>query len=377
MSQTILLSIPPVTFLATLLLTPIAYRILRRFGFWNAMDGEHKKRVVRGGGIAVAAAFFLAGYLWYYFTGFAAPTTLNGLIPALLIILITGIIDDRIGIRAFPKLLLQTASITLLWLCGYRIRVLFGVELPWFFSLGLTLFWVVSILNAFNLIDGLDGLCAGNALIAAGALWLMAYIANYNPLPIGPLLLIGCCAGFLIFNFHPAKLFLGDTGSLFLGLICAVQSLKISHGEFNFQNILFFLMVFWIPFCDMGLAVWRRKVKSMLKNSGCEITERDLYHLHYRLLNLTHNHALTVVIMWIGMAVIDVFALLVLQRRSLPFSLMIFGILCVFSLSVFAHYALSYRNCLIKHMIKRFFLKEYRETYGILRQKSNKTQSQQ
>ena len=376
MSLTNLSVIPLLTFLATVLLTPVAYRILRKFGFWNAMDGEHKKRVVRGGGIAIATAFFLCGYLWYFLTGAAAPTTLNGLIPALLIILVTGIIDDRVGIRAFPKLLLQIASVTLLWVCGYRIRVLFGVELPWFFSLVLTLFWVVSILNAFNLIDGLDGLCTGNALIAAIALWLMAYLSNYHPLPIGPLLLIGCCAGFLIFNFHPAKLFLGDTGSLFLGLICAVQSLKISQGDFNFHNVLFFLMIFWIPFCDMGLAVWRRKVKSMLKNSGCEITERDLYHLHYRLLNVTRNHMLTVVIIWLGMALIDAFALLVFREQSLYFSLIIFGILCAFSLSVFALYELRYTYCLFKHMIKRLFLKEYRETYGILRQKSGKSQSQ-
>ena len=375
MSLTNLLFIPILTFTATVVLTPVAYRILRKFGFWNAMDGEHKKRVVRGGGIAVAAAFFLCGYLWYYFTGVKAPSTLNGLIPALLIILVTGIIDDRVGIRAFPKLLLQLASITLLWICGYRIRILFGVELPWFFSLALTLFWVVSILNAFNLIDGLDGLCTGNAMIAGVALWIMAYLSNYHPLPIGPLLLIGCCAGFLIFNFHPAKLFLGDTGSLFLGLICAVQSLKISHGDFHFQNILFFLMVFWIPFCDMGLAVWRRKVKSMLKNSGCEITERDLYHLHYRLLNVTHNHTWTVIIIWLGMALIDAFALLVFREQSLSFSLIIFAILCIFSLAVFAQYELRYTYCLVKHMIKRLFLKEYRETYGILRQKRGKSQS--
>lgn len=365
--------LPLISFLATLLLTPVAYRLLRRFGFWNAMDGEHKVRVVRGGGIALAAAFFLSGYLWYFVTGSQTPSTLNGLIPALLIILLTGIIDDRFGLRAFPKFLLQLLSILLLWICGYRIRVLFGVELPWFFSLVLTLFWVVSILNAFNLIDGLDGLCTGNALIAAASLWAMAYFSHYQPLPIGPLLLIGCCAGFLIFNFHPAKLFLGDTGSLFLGLICAVQSLKISRGDFDFQNLLFFLMIFWIPFCDMGLAVWRRKVKSMLKSSGCEITERDLYHLHYRLLNMTHNHSLTVLVMWGGMLLIDIFALLVFKTQDLLFSILIFGILSLFSLSVFAQYELRYTYCLVKHIIKRLFLKEYRETYGILRQKSDKS----
>ena len=127
--------LPLISFLATLLLTPVAYRLLRRFGFWNAMDGEHKVRVVRGGGIALAAAFFLSGYLWYFVTGSQTPSTLNGLIPALLIILLTGIIDDRFGLRAFPKFLLQLLSILLLWICGYRIRVLFGVELPWFFRL--------------------------------------------------------------------------------------------------------------------------------------------------------------------------------------------------------------------------------------------------
>ena len=119
----------------------------------------------------------------------------------------------------------------------------------------------------------------------------------------------------------------------------------------------------------------RRKVKSMLKNSGCEITERDLYHLHYRLLNVTHNHTWTVIIIWLGMALIDAFALLVFREQSLSFSLIIFAILCIFSLAVFAQYELRYTYCLVKHMIKRLFLKEYRETYGILRQKRGKSQS--
>lgn len=355
------------SFTAAVILMPFVRFVLQKLGFWNALDKERKKPVVRGGGIAVAAAFLLSGYLWYFFAGSPAARTLNGFVPAMLIMLVTGVIDDRFGIRALPKLMLQLVAIAFLWFFGYRINTLFGWELPWMISLGLTLFWGVSILNAFNLIDGMDGLCTGNAMIAAGALQCMAIVSGYSPVPVGPFLLIGCCAGFLIYNFYPAKLFLGDTGSLFLGLTCATLSLEISRGHFNVHNLAAFLMVFWIPFCDVGLAVWRRKVKSLLKNSGCEIMERDLYHLHYRLQNILHNHRLTVLVMWCGMTLIDLFAIPVFRKQSPAFTAVIFTILCVFSLAVLAQYELRYTCCLVKHTVQRLRIREGRQRLPLFR----------
>ncbi|MBO4647348.1 MAG: undecaprenyl/decaprenyl-phosphate alpha-N-acetylglucosaminyl 1-phosphate transferase [Lentisphaeria bacterium] len=344
---------PAATFILTVLLTVAVKPVLRHLGFWNAKDSEHNQPVVRGGGIAVALALLSAGYGFAFLRYPALVGQLNRFLPAALMVLVTGIIDDRWGIRAQKKLLLQALAMLALWLGGYRIHYLLGWHLGDFSSIMLTVFWGVSVLNAFNLIDGLDGLCTGNAMIAAGAFLAITALTRNREIAFFSLLLGGACAGFLVFNFHPAKIFLGDTGSLFLGLTCTALSLRASGGYFNITNTAVLLLIFWIPFCDMGLAVWRRKVKALLKSSGCEIMERDMYHTHYRLKNMIHSHTGAVLIMWFGMVSFDFFALLIFIMATTKFTLLISLAISLFTLLTMARYELSYSICYFRHTMKR------------------------
>lgn len=346
----------------TVLLTPVVVLLLRKYGFWNQLDNMHKDPVPRGGGIGIAIVFLslLAGDC--LFRKGHLTTEMLGPTPAFLLLLVTGLIDDRYGLKAKPKLLLQTLAITMLWFSGPRISSLLGWQLPVIVSFVATWIWGIGILNAFNLIDGLDGLCSGNAMIAAFALGWMAIVTGSLFTQIMAVLVIGCCIGFLFYNFHPAKLFLGDTGSLLLGYLCLFMSLKVTNGAFDLHTFVALLMVFWIPFCDEGLAIWRRKVRSMLRKSAGQIMTRDLQHLHYRLLNLIRHHSITVLIIWGGMIIIDLFAMLLYGCQKIWLTLALLGILGLFSLAVFAQYELRYSYMLFKHSpLRRFFKKHSKE----------------
>ena len=337
----------------TMLLTFVAKYGLARLGFWNVKDSDHAAPVVRGGGIAVGLSFIILGAALSLRYHAAWLQSFLRFLPAAVLLLATGIVDDRWGLRPKKKLLLQALSILLLWIGGFRIHYFLFWPLNDSLSLALTVFWGVAVLNAFNLIDGLDGLCTGNAMIAASAFLLLALLTRNQIVVIFSLLLVGCCAGFLVFNFHPATIFLGDTGSLFLGLVCTALSLRVTESNFDLTNFATLLLIFWIPFCDMGLAVWRRKVKALLKSNGCEIMERDLYHTHYRLRNLVQSHTLSVLIMWFGMASFDAFAMLIFIMRMTNFTILIFIAVSLFSLLIMARYEVSYTKCLVRHMVTR------------------------
>lgn len=342
--------------LTVILILPVKL-FLEKCSFWNAKDGEHLNPVVRGGGIAIALSFLSLGMFSLLLLHASWLRVCSRFLAAALFILVTGIVDDRWGLRARKKLLLQALAVLLLWLGGFRIHYFLIWSVNDFWSIMLTVFWGVAVLNAFNLIDGLDGLCTGNAMIAAGAFCMIAILTRNREVLLFSLLLGGCCAGFLVFNFHPAKIFLGDTGSLFLGMVCTALSLRINDGIFNVTNTATLLLIFWIPFCDMGLAVWRRKVKALLKSCGCEIMGRDLYHLHYRLKNMIHSHAWTVVIMWFGMCAFDFFALMIFIMNSSTFTIAAFAAIGMFSLLTMARYEISYTICLLRHSAGRMIRK--------------------
>ena len=347
------------SFFFSVLMTAFSKRLLTKYGFWNALDGERKVPVVRGGGIAVLTAFILCGYLLGSGLDVDAIHNLNVFLGPVILISITGVIDDKYGMKARPKLLLQAVSIALLWLSGYRIVSLFGYVLPMWLSAVLTVFWGISILNAFNLADGMDGLCTGNTIICALSFSILGFLSSSPLLTLFSLLLLGCCCGFLLFNIHPAKIFLGDTGSLFLGLVCTALSLRFNNGNFDFSTVVILLFIFWIPFCDLGLAFWRRKVKSFLKKSGCSVMVRDMYHLHYRLHSLVHGHMLTVAIMWMGMGAFNLAALLAYQFNSLHLTIFLFVLACIISLLLFAQYEFQYSFCLLKKIYRRVFRREF------------------
>jgi UDP-N-acetylmuramyl pentapeptide phosphotransferase/UDP-N-acetylglucosamine-1-phosphate transferase len=303
-----------------ILFTPLFIKLAPRLGLMDIPDQRciHKTATPLAGGIVIFIAFHITCYALYKyypvdFDGLLDNNWWQAFIIASSILLVVGLIDDRIGMSPVIKLFGQaTACASLYFLSGYQANLL-SIDFGFFGGLIFVLIWTLSIVNAFNLIDGLDGLCSGLAMISAIGL---AAVFIFRSSPWDALIclaLIGACAGFLVYNFHPAKVFLGDTGSLFLGFALASISLH-AGGKGSFAVILaapFFIA--GIPVTDTLLAIWRRSIrKTLAKRQGLPIIrvmQPDKEHLHHRLLSygLKQHHvalalyAINILIVFMGL----------------------------------------------------------------------------
>ncbi len=233
------------TFVASILLTPLVKRLAFRIGAVDAPNYRkvHAKIMPRLGGLAIFLAFLIGVAMLYPFLINALPRlkiSEYGLIAIIIgaaIIVATGVVDDMREISAKAKMLGQLiAALIVIFVGGIQIDYInlpFIGELDFgFLSIPLTILWIVGITNAINLIDGLDGLAAGVSSIALITLAGMAIIMNNMFVLAIAAILAAATIGFLFYNFHPAKIFMGDTGALFLGFMISVLALlgfKTSH----------------------------------------------------------------------------------------------------------------------------------------------------
>ena len=226
-------------------------------------------------------------------------------IPTILLV-VAGLFDDKLGLTAKSKLIIQFATAFLCWFLGYKFRIILGFELPSYISLPLTLIWIVGCINAFNLIDGLDGLAAGLAIISSTTMFIVLLISSLNIEALIMLCLGASCLGFLKYNFHPAKIFMGDTGSMFIGFIFAVISITSSNKMYTFAAVLIPILAAGIPIFDTILAIWRRLAKKILNyidkdkdKDKDKIMSGDKEHLHHRILNSNSNQKTTTIILYL------------------------------------------------------------------------------
>ncbi|MFZ2654922.1 MAG: MraY family glycosyltransferase [Victivallales bacterium] len=293
---------PMIGFMLSLFLTKLCIKLLPAVGLIDRVVGGrhiHKNDVPKGGGLAIAVAFFATWLCflysgWGYFQGTFKIEMFQkiGLLSCLIIIL--GIFDDKYELKARIKLLGQIFVAAVAWFCGVKLKYVFGLELPDVVSLLLTVFWIVSFVNAFNLIDGMDGLAAGLGAISA---FCMAAVFAFSHAPNDTVLILclaACCSGFLICNFHPAKIFMGDTGSMFLGFVFAVIGIVSSNISTAATSILIPVLAAGVPILDVLLAIWRRFTRKLISSphqQGKEvsISEGDKEHIHHRMLEKEHN----------------------------------------------------------------------------------------
>ena len=271
-------------FLMTLGLTPLFIRIAGKLRLIDQPHklGIHKKGTPTGGGFAFGIPAILLQYVVYRFT--MNPEILV-LIACSAGILLIGYIDDRWKLRPWHKLILQIVVITVAYAMGFRTESLttpFGDPLSLgFLTYPLTLFWFLLVMNAINLIDGIDGAAAGIATIVSIMLFTVGL--HYRNLVVVYLLLvtIGTCLAFLRYNFHPAKLFMGDTGSLFLGFnLAAISMMGIGPAKgVTAMTMMIPIVVLFIPLFDTLLAIGRRIRRTASIFSG------DSDHLHHKLLD--------------------------------------------------------------------------------------------
>lgn len=277
-------------------------------------DGRHvhETPLPRLGGVAIFLAFSLSLILWLglallyprLLEGLAPATLLRIYIPACLIFCL-GIYDDLHGAGPYLKFSVQAIAATMLFLGGMRILdlpVLFGAHsLPWFVGLPLTVLWVVAITNAFNLIDGLDGLAAGSALFSTVVFFVVALVNQYWLESLMSVALAGAILGFLRFNFNPATIFLGDSGSLFIGFVLSALALAGAQKAPTLVAVAIPVVSFGLPILETALSILRRLI------SGRPIFTADREHIHHKLLQMGLSHRQVVIVLY---AVSALFAML-------------------------------------------------------------------
>ena len=317
----------------TAIMTPIVALLARKFGFMAAPDARrnHPEATPDIGGvafyIALVAAVFVAWQMDRFDPLFKNNSELVGVVVAGLVIFVLGLVDDIHEVSAPMKVTgIVAAAVALIW---------FGVTMIYFrapfvdvFVLSsdwiplFTVLWLLGMTQAINLIDGLDGLAAGIVAIAAAAFFIYSRNLGVNGLlsepNIGPLVAIitvGICVGFLPFNFNPAKIFMGDSGALLLGLLVAVSTsvvggranpdtTNISGQTYFFLAPLFIpILVLGVPILDVIFAIIRRT------RSGVGFATADTGHLHHRLIKLGHGPRRAVVILWLWTALLSGFVL--------------------------------------------------------------------
>lgn len=282
-----------VAFLLSLVLTPLVGKLAFKIGATDKPNARkvHSKLMPRMGGLAIFLSFMttfiiFSDELMKYFP----------LLIGAIVIIIVGIADDIYELRAAPKFLGQIlAALIIVFWGGLEVKFInlpFGGELQFgMLSIPITILWIVAIINAINLIDGLDGLAGGVSSIALITIAIMAVMKNDIFVALVALIVTGATLGFLKYNFHPAKIFMGDTGAMFLGYIIAVLSL-LGFKNVTMISLIVPVIILGVPISDTFFAIIRRLVNKT------PISAPDRSHLHHCLLNVGFTHRQTVILIY-------------------------------------------------------------------------------
>ncbi len=320
-----------VAFAFTFATTPLARRLAFRIGA-GAVDipkdsrRMHKKPTPRIGGVAIIFGFIVATLC------FAEPSRqLFGTLAGAAIVAVMGFIDDCKDLNAKLKFVIQIiAALVVIYVGDIKIDVFTNPNvlsdnpywvLPQWLSVGLTVIWIVFITNAVNFIDGLDGLAAGVSAIMSVSLVFISIRVGEYPIAILGIALMGSCFGFLPFNFNPAKIFMGDTGSTFLGFMLATLSIQ---GVFKSYAVISFavpLLILGLPLFDASFAMIRR----ILQGKSPMVADRG--HLHHRLVDMGFSQKQTVFILYAISGVLGITAVLLAESGVLRALLLVICVL--------------------------------------------------
>ena len=271
----------------------------------------HQSPLPRLGGVAIFLAFSVSVIVWLALS-LVFPRLVNGLDPTTLLriyvpaclIFCLGIYDDLRGAGPYLKFAVQAIAAAMLFAGGMRVLdlpLLFHHSLPWFVGLPLTVLWVVAVTNAFNLIDGLDGLAAGSALFSTMVFFVCALVNHSWMASLMSVTLAGAILGFLRFNFNPATIFLGDSGSLFIGFMLSALALAGAQKAPTFVAVAIPVVSFGLPILETLISILRRLI------SGRPILTADREHIHHKLLQMGFSHRQVVIVLY---AVSAIFAML-------------------------------------------------------------------
>lgn len=318
-----------IAFVFSFAMTPV----VKRFAFKiKAIDVPrdnrrmHKRPIPRLGGLAIIFGFMVSILCFGEMTKSLAATLIGAMIIAVM-----GIVDDVKALDAKPKFLIQIIAALIVVLFGeLRIKVFTNpiiwsglpyIVLPEWVSIVFSVLWIVFITNAVNFIDGLDGLAAGvSAIMTVSMVFIAGRLGEYSVAIIGTALM-GACFGFLPYNFNPAKIFMGDTGSTFLGFILATLSIQ---GVFKSYAVISFavpLLILGLPLFDAIFAMIRRIMK------GQSPMHADRGHLHHRLIDMGFSQKQTVFILYAISGVLGITAVILAESGALRAVLLLICVL--------------------------------------------------
>ena len=270
----------------------------------------HKKPIPRLGGLAIVIAFLLCTFLFV-----KLEKQMQGILLGAIIILVVGVLDDCLALPALPKFFAQIAAATIVVMHGCEIRYVTNPFSVVPFDLGwlagpVTVFWIVLMTNAVNFIDGLDGLAVGVSGISTATMLVIALLLGEESVAVVLAALLGACIGFIPYNFNPAQIFMGDTGSTFLGFVLASISVQ---GLFKMYAVISFMVPFLIlgvPFFDVSFAVIRRLAK------GQNPMTADRGHIHHRLIDMGLSQKQSVAIVYMLTGVLGLAAVLLANNTG-------------------------------------------------------------
>jgi UDP-GlcNAc:undecaprenyl-phosphate/decaprenyl-phosphate GlcNAc-1-phosphate transferase len=292
----------------------------------------HSRPLPRLGGIAIFLSFFGSFALALLFArsdaGFAfgfSVRTVVVILCASALVFFLGVYDDLRSAGPWLKFAVQAAAGTMLFAGGLRILdlpVLFGGRsFPWFLGLPLTVLWVLAITNAFNLIDGVDGLAAGSALFSTLVVFTVALVNHAGLVSLMAIALVGAILGFLRFNFSPATIFLGDCGSLFIGFMLSALALQGAQKAPTIIAVAIPVVSFGLPILETALSVLRRFL------SGRPVFTADREHIHHKLLQRGLSQRQVAITLYAVSAVFALLSLFLLwpTQRTLGLVLAVLG----------------------------------------------------
>ena len=283
-----------VSFAISFILSKIVIKLGLSLGAY-AKENErtvHHGQIVRIGGLAIYFAFLISLMIF-----FKSDKTINAILTGSFIIFLTGFIDDLYDLKPLVKLFFQIVAAVYVVIAGdIQLDVLhmftFDIDVS-YISIFITIFWIVGVTNAINLIDGLDGLSCGISSIVICVIGFIAYLTRRIDLVVISLVLLGSILGVLPYNFYPAKIFVGDCGALFMGFMIACLSI-LGFKASTFITLGFPVMMLSVPIIDTLVAILRRVIK------GQSIGEADKSHVHHILMyKIGFSHRNTVILLYI------------------------------------------------------------------------------
>ncbi len=318
----------------SLLMTPVAKKLSKR---WGAIDypksrGLHKEPIPRMGGLAIVTGFFGAMVVMLPFVGELFSLQFLGFCIGAGMIVLLGMADDIYYLSAKPKFLVQLLAAIVVVATGtvFKVNVWPFTLIPGFLDAPFTVFWIVGLTNAVNLIDGVDGLAAGVSSIGAICLTILCILSGSELAVVFTATIAGSCLGFLPRNFSPAEIIMGDTGSTFLGFVLAVSSIIGVFKSYAFMSVVVGILVLALPIFDTLFAMGRRFA------NGKPIMSADRGHLHHRLIDAGYSHKSTVITLY-GISGAFGIAAIILSTQNLRAILVMLLFLSVFAAMIYVY----------------------------------------